>query len=133
MAGVQTCKASAPLHHFFNGFFGKGGRSMSSIAYARIRNNPQFAQLVAARGRFAWFLSAIVFIVFFSFVLAVAFAPDFLAQRPFASSNITIGILAGLFQFISFWLLTLMYVRRANGEFDDLNKAIIDAASREDQ
>lgn len=104
---------------------------MSSTAYAHIRNNPQFARLVSTRGRFAWFLSAIVFVVFFSFVMAVAFAPDFLAQRPFAGSNVTIGILAGLFQFVVFWVLTLIYVRRANGEFDDLNKAIIDAASRE--
>ncbi len=106
---------------------------MSSTAYAHIRNNPQFTKLVSARGRFAWLLSAIVFIVFFSFVLAVAFAPDFLAQRPFASSNVTIGILAGLFQFIMFWILTLIYVRRANGEFDDLNKAVIEAASREEK
>ncbi|MCB1938163.1 MAG: DUF485 domain-containing protein [Rhodocyclaceae bacterium] len=106
---------------------------MSSAVYARIRSNPKFDELVRRRGRFAWFLSAIVFIVFFGFVLGVAFAPDLLAQRPFTGSNITIGICAGLFQFIVFWLLTLAYVRRANGEFDALNKEIVDAAAKEVQ
>ncbi|MCB1961050.1 MAG: DUF485 domain-containing protein [Rhodocyclaceae bacterium] len=106
---------------------------MSSATYARIRSNPKFDELVSRRGRFAWFLSAIVFIVFFSFVAFVAFAPDLLAKRPFEGSNITIGICAGLFQFISFWILTLLYVRRANGEFDALNAEIVNAATKETQ
>jgi uncharacterized membrane protein (DUF485 family) len=101
---------------------------MSSSVYAHIRNNPSFIQLVKRRGRFAWFLSTIVFVVFFGFVLAVAFAPELIAARPFAGSNLTVGILAGLFQFIVFWILTLVYVRRANGEFDALNKEIVKAA-----
>lgn len=104
---------------------------MSSSVYARIRNNPQFTELVKRRGRFAWFLSAIVFVVFYGFVMAVAFAPDLVATQPFSGSHVTVGILAGLFQFIVFWVLTLIYVRRANGEFDALNKEIVAAAWEE--
>lgn len=104
---------------------------MSSSVYARIRNNPQFTELVKRRGRFAWFLSAIVFVVFYGFVMAVAFAPDLVAMQPFSGSHVTVGILAGLFQFIVFWVLTLIYVRRANGEFDALNKEIVAAAWEE--
>ncbi|MCP5417819.1 MAG: DUF485 domain-containing protein [Chromatiaceae bacterium] len=101
---------------------------MSSATYERIRKNPRFTELVERRGRYAWILSGIVFVIFYIFVLAVAFAPDFMSIRPFAGSNLTIGILAGLFQFIAFWVLSLLYVRRANGEFDDMNKEIVDAA-----
>jgi uncharacterized membrane protein (DUF485 family) len=101
---------------------------MSSSVYAHIRNNPRFNQLVKRRGRFAWFLAAIVFVVFYGFVMAVAFAPELIASRPIPGSNLTVGILAGLFQFIMFWILTLIYVRRANGEFDAINKAIVDQA-----
>ena len=38
------------------------------------------------------------------------------------------GVAAGLFQFVFFWVLTLVYVRRANGEFDDINNEIVRAA-----
>jgi len=106
---------------------------MSSSVYARIRKNPQFADMVNRRERFAWFLAGVVFLVFYSFVMAVAFAPDWIAQKPFEGSNVTIGILLGLFQFVSFWILTFVYVRRANGEFDDMNKQIVDAAWKEEQ
>ena len=101
---------------------------MSSDAYERIRKNPKFTELVERRGRFAWLLTGIIVVVFYSFVLAVAFAPDLVSMRPFAGSNLTVGILAGLFQFIVFWFLALLYVRRANGEFDDMNKDIVSAA-----
>lgn len=104
---------------------------MSSDMYARIRSNPQFTEMVRRREGFAWKLSAIVFVIFYAFVLLVAFAPDVIAMRPFSGSHVTVGILAGLFQFIFFWLLTLIYVRRANGEFDDMNKEMIALAVKE--
>jgi uncharacterized membrane protein (DUF485 family) len=98
---------------------------MSSIAYERIRKNPKFTELVERRSRLAWRLTGIILVVFFSFLLASAFAPDLVSTRPFAGSNLTIFILAGLFQFIVFWFLALIFIRRANGEFDDLNKEIV--------
>jgi len=100
---------------------------MSRETYARIRSNPKFSELVERRGRLARWLAAIIFLVFYVFVLAVAFAPDFISVRPFAGSNITVGILAGLFQFVFFWILAWVYVRRANGEFDDLTDEIVSA------
>jgi len=36
-------------------------------------------------------------------------------------------------QFIFFWILTLVYVRRANGEFDDINKEIVKAAWKDEK
>ena len=68
--------------------------------------------------------------VFFSFVLLVAFMPSFIAQRIWDDSNITIGIALGLFQFVFFCLMTWVYVRRANGEFDTLSEQIVQDAVR---
>jgi len=76
-------------------------------------------------------LSAVVLVIFYGFVMMVAFAPDIVATRLFEGSNLTVGIALGLFQFVLFWVLTLIYVRRANGEFDDLNKEIVQAAWKE--
>ena len=43
---------------------------------------------------------------------------------------ITIGIALGLFQFVFFCLMTWVYVRRANGEFDTLSEQIVQDAVR---
>lgn len=110
------------------------GREKVSISmYAHIRRNPRFTELVAKRTRFAGILAAIVLIVFYGFVLLVAFAPELIGKRLFEGSNLTFGILAGLLQFIFFWILTLMYVRRANGEFDDINKELVKAAWKDEK
>ena len=110
------------------------GREKVSISmYAHIRRNPRFTELVAKRTRFAGILAAIVLIVFYGFVLLVAFAPELIGKRLFEGSNLTFGILAGLLQFIFFWVLTLVYVRRANGEFDDINKELVKAAWKEEK
>ena len=110
------------------------GREKVSISmYAHIRRNPQFMELVAKRTRFAGILAAIVLIVFYGFVLLVAFAPELIGKRLFEGSNLTFGILAGLLQFIFFWVLTLVYVRRANGEFDDINKELVKAAWKDEK
>lgn len=101
---------------------------MSSSVYAHIRRNPRFTELVAKRTRFAAILAGIVLVVFYGFILLVAFAPELIGKRLFEGSNWTFGIIAGLVQFIVFWILTLIYVRRANGEFDDINKEIVQAA-----
>ncbi len=104
---------------------------MSSSLYAHIRRNPRFAELVAKRTRFAVLLSAIVLIAFYGFVLLVAFAPELIGKRLSEGSNLTFGIVAGLTQFIVFWALTWIYVRRANGEFDAINNEIVQAAWKE--
>ncbi len=106
---------------------------MSSSVYAHIRRNPRFDELVRKRTSFATTLAIIVLVVFYGFVLLVAFAPEVIAMRLSEGSNLTFGIAAGLFQFIFFWVLTLVYVRRANGEFDDINKELVKAAWKEEK
>ena len=101
---------------------------MSSSMYAHIRRNPRFDELVAKRTRFASLLAITVLVIFYGFVLLVAFAPELIGRRLFEGSNLTFGVLAGLLQFIFFWVLTLIYVRRANGEFDAINTEIVRAA-----
>ena len=106
---------------------------MSISVYAHIRRNPRFMELVQKRTRFAMILSAIVLTIFYGFVLLVAFAPDIIGSRLSEGSNLTVGVVLGLFQFVFFWVLTLMYVRRANGEFDDINNEIVRAAWKDEK
>ena len=109
------------------------GEGMSSSMYAHIRRNPRFAELVAKRTRFATILSIVVLAIFYGFVLLVAFAPELIAKKLSEGSNLTFGVAAGLFQFVFFWVLTFVYVRRANGEFDDINNELVRSAWKDEK
>ena len=104
---------------------------MSSVMYQRMRVNPKFQKLVRERGRFATILSAVVLILFYGFFMLVAFNPGLLAQKIAEGSMWPIGYTVELSLFIFFWLLTVVYVRRANGEFDDLTADLIKDAQKE--
>jgi cation/acetate symporter len=104
---------------------------MSSEMYEHMRANPKFQQLVARRTRFAWILTFIVLGMFYGFVLVVAFKPAILGRPIAQGSMVTIGVAVELFMFIFFWVLTAVYVRRANGEFDELTQEIVKDAWKE--
>lgn len=106
---------------------------MSSEMYEHMRANPKFQQLVARRGRFAWTLAFVVLAMFYGFVLLVAFKPALLGRPVVQGSMITIGVAFELFMFIFFWVLTAVYVYRANGEFDALTQEIVKDAWKENK
>jgi uncharacterized membrane protein (DUF485 family) len=97
---------------------------MAMSAYERIQSHPKFRELVHTRGRLAAILSAIMFVIYFGFILLVACAPGFLGT-PIGSGVMTIGIPLGLLVIISAFILTGIYVRKANAEFDRLNTEIL--------
>ncbi|RAI43012.1 DUF485 domain-containing protein [Rhodoplanes roseus] len=101
---------------------------MNEAVYARIRANPKFVSLVERRGRLAWTLAAIVFVLFYALVLTIAFAPGVIGSRVAPGSTLSVGIAAGLFQFVFFWILTALYVRKANTDYDALTAEVVDDA-----
>jgi uncharacterized membrane protein (DUF485 family) len=106
---------------------------MSSAMYERMRDNPKFQELVRKRGRFAWTMAAIVLILFYGFVLMVAYQPALLGQPLFDGGMLTVGVAAELFLFVLFWVLSFVYVRRANGEFDNLTQEIVKQALKDNK
>jgi uncharacterized membrane protein (DUF485 family) len=96
---------------------------------ARIKNDPKYGELVAKRWSFARLLAVAMLAIYFGFVLLVAFAKPFLST-PIGGGVTTIGIPLGVFVIVSAFVLTGLYVRRANGEFDQLTKAIIEGAKK---
>lgn len=103
---------------------------MSSELYEKIRNNPKFKDTIAKRSKFSWTLALIVLVVFYTFILVVAFAPESLATPLWEGSTTTIGIPVGVGIIVFFWLLTGYYIRRANTEFDVTNVEILGEAMK---
>jgi uncharacterized membrane protein (DUF485 family) len=94
----------------------------------RIKHDPEFHALVHRRSRFAWTLSAVMAIIYFGFILTVAFAPSVLAT-PIGNATLTLGIPVGIGVILAAFVLTGLYVRRANAEFDVKTQEIIERAS----
>ncbi|WAJ37043.1 DUF485 domain-containing protein [Pseudomonas sp. GOM7] len=103
---------------------------MHDDSYARIQANPHFKNLVAKRDRFAWTLSAIMLGLYVAFILLIAFDPQLLGTRISEGSPTTWGIPLGVGLILSAFVLTGVYVYRANGEFDALNKVILDEVQK---
>lgn len=99
---------------------------MQEDAYARILANPRFLELTSKRSRFAWLLSAIMLVVFYGYVLVVAFRPDLLATKLHDGATLSVGVPIGAAIIVLAWLLTTIYVARANTEFERLNQQIIE-------
>jgi uncharacterized membrane protein (DUF485 family) len=97
---------------------------MDSEEIERIRSHPAYQELVSKRTRFGIILSILMLIIYFGFVLLVAFHKALLATPIFAGSITTIGIPLGVFVIVSAFVLTGIYVRRANSEFDELTRRI---------
>jgi uncharacterized membrane protein (DUF485 family) len=97
---------------------------MSTDTASRIRNNPDFIALEAKRGRFGWWLTAIMLVIYYGFILLVAFAKEFLGTT-IGGSVITIAFPIGIGVIVAAILITGIYVVRANGEFDALTRRIV--------
>lgn len=103
---------------------------MSELSAARIQNNPKYHELVKQRDVLSWTLTVLVLVIYFGFILLVAFAGDFLRRPIFADSVIPIGIPIGVAVILASIVLTGIYVYRANRTFDPLIREIIQDASK---
>jgi uncharacterized membrane protein (DUF485 family) len=82
-----------------------------------VARDPRYRELIRRRGKFTTLLTITMLIVYFGFILLIAFDKTLLA-RPIGAGVTSIGIPIGLGVIFVAILLTAIYVRRANSEFD---------------
>ena len=92
----------------------------------KIQSDPRFQTLVAKRSRFAWQLSSVILVLYFGFILVVAFAPGILGTPLWPGAVTTIGIPVGILIIIAAFVITGLYVRRSNAEFDPEMASILE-------
>lgn len=102
---------------------------MANDMAARIAANPKYQQLVSTRSRFGWILTILMLLVYYGYIAIVAFNKEFLSQR-LGEGVMTIGIPIGLGVIIFTIVITGIYVKRANTEFDQLTAEIIKESSK---
>lgn len=92
----------------------------------RISAHPKYQELKAKRSRIGWILTIMMMIVYYGFILLVAFNKSFLSQR-LGEGVMTVGMPIGLGVIVFTIVITAIYVRRANGEFDTLTEQVTKA------
>ena len=89
----------------------------------RILADPNYQLLKERRSRLGWWLTAAMLVVYYGFILLIAFEKQVLAAR-IGTGVMTWGLPVGFGVIIFTILITAYYVLKANSEFDDLNDKI---------
>jgi uncharacterized membrane protein (DUF485 family) len=90
--------------------------------YLAVQASPEFQELRSRLRRFVFPMSALFLIWYFAYVVLGAFAHDFMAIKVWG--NINVGLIIGLGQFVSTFVITAIYVRFATRELDPRAEAI---------
>ena len=96
---------------------------MSDPIVDKILRDPKYQELQSKRNRLAIILTILMLVVYYGYISLIAFDKEFLAQ-PIGAGVTTLGIPIGFGVIVFTVLITGIYVRRANGEFDKLTKAM---------
>ena len=82
----------------------------------RVTTRNDIAALSAARWRVAIGLTTAMMVIYFGFILLVAYNKPLLAKE--VTPGLSLGILLGALVIVSAWLLIWVYIRWANTHYD---------------
>ena len=93
----------------------------------KIKSNPKYHELVSKRNSFSLKLSLFVLAMFYSYILVIAFDKELLATK-IGDGVMTYAFPVGAAIIVISFITTLIYVNRANSEFEDLTNEIKEQA-----
>jgi len=105
------------------------GENMSQDMAVRIRGNPKFRYLIRTRNIYAVTMTLLVIVVYFGYILLVAFDKSLLAQKIGTGMATSIGIPLGLGVILFTIAITAVYVHLANTRFDALAAEVLREAN----
>ena len=96
--------------------------------WERIEHSPEFQELVHKRRSFV-VPGTIFFLAYYmGFILLTGYAEDFMASSVY--EGLTVGYCLALTQFVMVFALGLMYLKRADRDYDPLAQKVVDMAER---
>jgi len=95
-----------------------------------LAEDPRFRALLRARRRFAWGLTAVMLVIYFGYILTLAFQPQLLGRPLVPGQPMTVGIPVGFGLFATTFALVALYVYRANTVYDDMIRALREGDGR---
>lgn len=96
---------------------------MNKDLVQKIKSNPKYQELVSKRNSFSLKLSLFVLVMFYAYIVVIAFDKELLATK-IGEGVMTVAFPVGAAIIIISFITTLIYVNRANNEFEDLTNDI---------
>ena len=96
---------------------------MNDKLVERIESNPKYKELVSKRNGLGIKLGIFVLVMFYAYILVIAFNKELLAAK-IGVGVTTIAFPIALAILVLSFITTLIYVKRANTEFEDLTNEI---------
>ena len=93
-------------------------RMLTPEEYRQAQDSPEFTELRRRFRRFAFPMTVAFFVWYLLYVLLSTYADDLMAEKVFGDVNL--GILLGLAQFVTTFLITTLYVRHAGRNTDPI-------------
>jgi uncharacterized membrane protein (DUF485 family) len=90
--------------------------------HQRVQESPEFAELRSRLRRFVFPMSAAFMLWYLGYVLLASYAPEVMAIPLFG--HINVGIVVGLLQFATTFVITGLYVRYADARLDPVAESI---------
>ncbi|MET3447158.1 DUF485 domain-containing protein [Ralstonia pickettii] len=90
----------------------------------KIEAHPKYAQLKQRRNRLGLVLTVLMLAVYYGYIALIAFDKPFLA-KPVGAGVMSVGVPVGMAVIIFTVVITGIYVRRANSEYDQLTQDIL--------
>ena len=90
----------------------------------KIEAHPKYAQLKQRRNRLGLVLTVLMLAVYYGYIALIAFDKAFLA-KPVGTGVMSVGMPVGMAVIIFTVVITGIYVRRANSEYDQLTQDIL--------
>lgn len=102
---------------------------MPDLVVARIQRHPKYLQLRRRRNALGIALTVAMLAVYYGFIALIAFDKPFLAQ-PLGAGVTSLGVPIGMGVILFTVVVTAVYVKRANGEFDQLTRELLKETAR---
>jgi uncharacterized membrane protein (DUF485 family) len=96
--------------------------------YERIERSPEFQELVRKRRSFVVPATIFFLAYYMGFILLTGYAHGFMAESVY--EGLTVGYCLALTQFVMVFVLGIMYLRRADRDYDPLAQRVVDMAER---
>ncbi|MBH9575419.1 MULTISPECIES: DUF485 domain-containing protein [Inhella] len=97
---------------------------MGDSVVEKVKNHPKYLELKRKRNALGALLTVLMLAVYYGYVSLIAFNKAFLAQ-PLSTGVTSLGVPIGMAVIVFTVVITGIYVRRANREFDALTQAIL--------
>jgi uncharacterized membrane protein (DUF485 family) len=99
---------------------------LRGIDWEAIERSPEFQELVTKKRSFV--LPATIFFLtyYMGFILLAGYAEDFMASSVY--EGLTVGYCLALTQFVMVFALGIMYLKRADRDYDPLAQRVVDMA-----